>query len=84
MCLQQATICVQILPTFWGVGLSFLLISGERRWKKEPLRVALPGGVPCCCAAAALGVLSAACTRTHVCQRLTKVLRQMAQRCTCL
>ena len=60
------------LPTFWGAGPSFLPISGERRWKKDPRRVALPGGVPCSCAAAALGVLSAACASAHVCQRLMK------------
>lgn len=53
------------MRTFWGAGPSFLPISGERRWKKDPLRVALPGGVPCCCAAVALGVFSAACTFAH-------------------
>ena len=58
------------VPTFWGAGPSFLPISGERRWKKGPLRVALPGGVPGWCASAALGVLSAACAFAHVCQRL--------------
>ena len=45
--------------------LSFLPSSGDNRWKKDALRLALSGGVSvCCCGAASLlGVLSTPWTR---------------------